>query len=54
MRKIFKVNFFNLDNDAYDKHILWCFFILLTIGLLMVTSSSIYIGHKIAKDPFFL
>lgn len=38
----------------YDRCLLWLFFILLSIGMIMILSSSINIGKCIKNDPFFL
>lgn len=40
-------------NALYDRTLLWLFFILLTIGFVMVTSASIPVGTRLYNDPFY-
>ncbi|PJG85567.1 putative lipid II flippase FtsW [Conservatibacter flavescens] len=41
------------SNLLYDRTLLWLFFILLLIGLVMVTSASIPVGTRLFDDPFY-
>ncbi|QCI15903.1 cell division protein FtsW [Buchnera aphidicola] len=54
-----KENFTNIDNSKdlyimlYDRILLWLTLSILSIGLIMVFSSSIAIGESLYQDPFF-
>ncbi|VFP88205.1 cell division protein FtsW [Candidatus Erwinia haradaeae] len=41
------------DTLLYDRTLLWLVFSLVTIGFVMVTSSSMAIGNHLSGDPFF-